>query len=515
MTSFQTVTVAARACAVAVIGIEGHLTEAQATIANGPPGLRITGLPDSTVREARDRVYAAVVNSGQAWPGRTVTVTLLPASLPRHGSGFDLAIAIATLTAAGAVPGGVPENCVFYSALGLDGRLRPVHGVVPALLAAGHAGCTRAVVAPENAAEAVMVPGLAVVPCHSLRAVLAWLRGEPFPRQPDLPVPSTAAPAVACPPAISLATLAVPSHVRQALEASAAGGHHLCLAGPRGSRVPALVAGLAALLPALCPDEVTEVTAIHSAAGLLASGRALITRPPLRAPHHTITAAAMAGGGAGIARPGEAALAHRGVLFLDQAPEFARSVLQILRQPLEHGEVTVSRSARTVRFPAKFTLAAGMSPCPCGGRPGCACSPVQARRYRARLTGELGSYFSIWLNAACPEPSAAASRHPGENPDAMSAERVAAARDRARHRLKGTPWEINADVPGAELRRSYQPLPEASAPISRAVDLGEISARAAYQVVRVAWTLVDLAGTARPGAEECGQALAFQLGTAR
>ncbi len=318
-----------------------------------------------------------------------------------------------------------------------------------------------------------------------------------------------------CPLTINLASLAVPSHVRQALEASAAGGHHLCLAGPRGSYIPALAAGLAALLPALGPDEVTEVTAIHSAAGLLASGRALVIRPPLRAPHHTITPAAMAGGGPGITRPGEAALAHRGVLFLDQAPEFARSVLRILRQPLGHDEVTMSGSGWTVRFPAKFTLAAGMSSCPCGAWPGCACSLAQARRYRARLTSELGSYFAIWLNAACPEPAAATSRHCAENSDAMSAARVAAARDRARRRLKSTPWEINADIPGAELRGSYQPTPEAFAPIRRAVDLGEISARAADQVVRVAWTLADLAGSARPGAEECGQALAFQLGTAR
>ena len=314
-------------------------------------------------------------------------------------------------------------------------------------------------------------------------------------------------------PAVSLASLAIPPYLRRALEVSAAGGHHLCLTGRRNSGIPALAAGLAALLPALAPREAMEVTAIHSTAGLLASGRALITRPPLRAPHHTATPAAIVGGGAGITRPGEVSLAHRGVLFLGDAPEFARNVLQALRQPLHHGEVMVSRSGSTIRFPAKFTLVAGMTPCPCGARPDCTCSPLQARRYRARLTRELGSHIAIWLNAPSVDVSTSASGH--EDADAISAARVAAARDRTRHRLRGTPWHLNADIPGAELRRSHLPPAEALAPISRAVDLGEISARAAHEIVRVAWTLADLAGNPHPGPGECGQALAFHLGVAR
>jgi magnesium chelatase family protein len=304
--------------------------------------------------------------------------------------------------------------------------------------------------------------------------------------------------------------------VRQALEVSAAGGHHLCLAAGRGGRLPAraLAAGLAAMMPPLHGEEVMEVTAIHSAAGLLGPGHAVVTRPPLCAPHHTITPAAMAGGGPAPVRPGAAALAHRGVLFLDQAPEFARSVLQILREPLEKGELTLTRGGRLVRFPARFILAAGLPPCPCGGRPGCACGRLQARRYRARLTSELGTYLSVWLTADSPEPTAPSDPRQAPDPDAVSAGRVAAARDRARHRLAGTPWQVNADIPTATLRYSYQPLPEAAAPISRATDLGEISPRAACQVIRVAWTLADLAGRSRPGADECGQALAFHLGTA-
>jgi magnesium chelatase family protein len=233
-----------------------------------------------------------------------------------------------------------------------------------------------------------MVPGLAVVPCHCLRDVLAWLRGEPLAPQPDTPAACMPALGVGGVPAIGLAGVPVPAGVRLGLEVSAAGGHHLCLAGGRGAPVPALAAELAGLLPALCSEEVMEVTAIYSAAGLLGSGHALVTRAPLRAPHHTIIPAGMAGGGRGITWPGEAVLAHRGVLFLADAPEFARGVLQILRQPLEHGELTVARVGCMVRFPAKFILVAGMSPCPCGSWPGCECGPVQARRYRARLTGE-------------------------------------------------------------------------------------------------------------------------------
>ena len=514
MTAFPSCPGTASACAASVTGIEGHLTHAGATAGDGPLGLRITGLPETAVRETRDRVYAAVANSGQAWPARTMTVTLQPASLPRHGTGFDLAIAIAVLTAAGAVPSAALDGCVFTAELGLDGGLRPVRGVLPALLAARRAGYTRAVVATGNAAEAVMVAGLAVVPCPDLRTVLAWLRGESFPHQPGISAAGTpAAPGV--PPGASLASLAVPPCVRQAIEATAAGGHHLCLTGPHGARIPALAAGAAALMPPLEPEQMMEVTAIHSAAGLLGPGHALITRPPFRAPHHTATRAAILGGGTGTIRPGEAALAHCGVLYLHDAPEFSRDVLASLRQPLQHGEITVARAGVTVRFPAKFTLIASTAPCPCGGRADCSCSALQARRYRARLAGELGSHIAIFLDVTPPGPGTTGAGPAHDDADAVSAARVAEARYRARRRLRDTPWQANSDIPAAQLRRSWPPTAEALAPVSRAVDLGEISARAAHQVIRVAWTLADLAGAARPGPDECGQALAFQLGVAQ
>ena len=500
-----------RACGAAIIGAAGHLVEACAVISNGPAVLRILGLPDDGIRETRDRVRAAILNSGQPWPSRAITVDLLPASLPKRGSSFDLAIAVAVLTAAGPAPAAATAGCVFTAELGLDGSLRPVRGVLPAVLAAAAAGCTRAVVAAENAAEAAVVPGLAVIPCRSLRAVLAWLRGDPFPGQPEIPASTTvAAPA----PVAGLAGLAVPPLVRCVLEASAAGGHHLCLTGLPGAAIPALAAGAAALLPPLSRDEAIEVAAVHSVAGLLEPGHPLITRPPYRAPHHTATRAAILGGGPGMIRPGEAALAHRGVLFLDEAPEFARDVLAALRQPLQAGEVTVARGGVTARFPAKFTLVAGMAPCPCAG-PEAACLPAGAPLPRPGWSANLAAYIGLWLDVTRPGPAAAGTADAAGDADAISVGRVAAARDRARHRLHGTPWQVNADIPGAELHRSYQPEAEAMAPIRRAADLGEISARAAHQVIRVAWTLADLAGNARPGADECGRALAFQLGVSR
>ena len=498
----------------AITGVTGHMVQADARIGNGPAGLYLPDLPEAGARETRDRIRAAVLNSGLPWPGRTINVRLTPASLARRGTGLDLPIAIAVLTAAGAIPAHAADQCLFTAELGLDGSLRPVRGILPAVLAATAAGHTRAFVAVRNSAEAATAPGADVIGCRSLTDVLAWLRHEPFPAGADTSTDDPA-PLAWDPPVISMAGVNPTPHVRLALETAAAGGHHICLTGPAGPAIPALAAGLAAMLPPLNPREITEVGAVHSIAGLLRPGRALITRAPFRAPHHTATLATILGGGQGGARPGEAALAHRGVLFLADAPEFARCVLHSLRQPLQDQEVTVARSGTTARFPAKFTLVASMAPCPCGAQPGCTCSPLQARRYRARVTDELAGHVAIWLPVTQPgraHPSTADTVPP---PDAISAGRVADARARARQRLEGTPWQLNADVPGAELRRRYQPPAEAFAPVSRAVDLGEISVRAASQIIRVAWTLADLVGQPRPGAGECGQALAFYLGVTR
>jgi magnesium chelatase family protein len=351
-----------------------------------------------------------------------------------------------------------------------------------------------------------MLAGITVISCQSLQAVRAWLRGEPHPGLHIQPLAATS-PAPAPPPVNPLDHLRVHPSVRFGLEVTAAGGHHLCLAGPAGAAIPALAEGTARLLPPLSHDEAIEVAAVHSAAGQPSPANPPVTHPPYRAPHHTVSLPAILGGGPHGIRPGEAALAHRGVLFLGQAPEFGRDVLAALRQPLQHGEVRITRGGTTVRFPAQFILVAGLPPCPCGQRPGCSCTPVQARRYRGRLTQVLGPEFGMWVHVLPPGPGDRGS----SAATAASQHRVAAARDRARRRLHGTPWQVNASIPAAELRRSYLPTAGALRAIRRAVDLGHISDRGASHILRAAWTIADLHGVARPGALECTQALACHL----
>ena len=495
----------ARAHGITVAGTGGHLIEVSARISNGLSVMQIRGLPETGTREMRDRIRAAVLNSALPWPERTITVRLQPPAPAGRVSGLDLPIAAAILAAASAVPAQALDGYVFLAELGLDGTLRPVPGLATALTAAPRAGWFRAVVARQDETQATTVPGITVLACPSLRELLARLRAEHVARHSGT-APTTAGPL----PAAGLAGLAVSPAARLALETSAAGGHHLCLTGPRRAPIAGLAAGMAGLLPPLDHDEAAEVIAIHSAAGLQGPGRALVTQPPFRAPHHTATMTTVLGGGPGAARPGEAALAHRGVLFLGDAPEFARQVLHALGQPLREGRVTVARSASLIWYPAKFTLIAGLPPCPCGGQPGCDCSPLAATRYRARLTGELGGHIAIWLHV--PPGPVPAGQEPTGKADSISAERVAEARSHARDRLAGSPWQVNADIPGAQLRRTYQPPAEALAPIRRALDIGEISQRAADRIIRMAWTLADLDGRAQPAAEDCGQALAFALG---
>jgi magnesium chelatase family protein len=483
----------------AVTGTDGHLLTVRATISNGLDSFTITGVHD-TAGTLRDRVRAAVVNSGLSWPGRAITVTVTPPGLP--GCGLDLPVAIAILTAAGVIPAGTTVPCVLIAELGLDGSLRPARAVLPAVTAAARAGTTIAIVAPGNTAEAVLAPGISAVGCPGLRGLLTWLRARPSPQPPCAPAePGCADSEVA-------ARLAASPPLLLALQASAAGGHHLSLTGPRHARIAGLAQGIHMLLPPLTTSEAAEVTAIHSTAGLLQPGSELLTEPPWRSPHHTITLPGMLGGGTGIVSPGEAALAHHGVLFLDQAPEFGRGILTALRQPLTCGQVTISRGAIITRFPARFTLITTMTPCPCGTGPGCTCSPLQARRYTARLTSDLGRYFSLRLTVTGENPPGRAEPDPH-----LWAARVADARDRARHRLRDTNWQRNADIPAPELTRHWQPGTRAIASLTRAVDLGQVSRPAAAQVIRLAWTLADLAGQPKPGPDEIQHALTLQLGT--
>ena len=542
----------ARTHSIALVGVEGHPVEIESDIENGLPGLLLVGLPDTALREARDRIRAAIINSGEQWPQRRITVGLSPASLPKRGSGFDLGIAVSILAAAGSVPVAAIEGVTFLGELGLDGQLRPVRGVLPAVAGAAAAGFRKVAVPEASGPEAALVPDLTVLGAPTLGALLAWLRGDRGKRQPVTvtqsgegagvqPVwagrqgatgsPRPSAPRRAGPgpdsPACSpdpagrpdLADVLGQPAARRAAEICAAGGHHLSLLGPPGAGKTMLAERIPTILPPLDRPAALEVTAIHSVAGTLPPGSPLLAEPPYCAPHHTATKAAIVGGGSGVIRPGAASLAHRGCLFLDEAPEFGRDVLDALRQPLESGQVVVARSGLTARFPARFTLVLAANPCPCAKGPGpgagCTCTPAARRRYLARLSGPLLDRVDVKVEFLPVSRAELLSDRGFAEPSSVVIKRVEAARDRAAARLRLSPWRLNAEIPGSELRRTFAPGPGALAPLERAMDLGEISARGVDKVIRVAWTLADLAGVAGPTVNETSYALGLWLGVGR
>lgn len=517
----------ARTRSVALDGLRGRMIEIEVDIGRGLPRTVLVGLPDAALAESRDRCHAAVVNSGHAWPDRKVTVNLSPAGVPKAGAHYDLGIALCTLAATRVVPADPLAELLVLGELALDGRLRAVAGVLPATLAAVRAGCRHVLVPEANVTEAELVEDVEVTGVRSLRHAVALLTGQEPPDEavvPPLCEPGEREPGVqglgatAHADAVDLSDVVGQDDARAAVVVAAAGGHHVRLTGPPGVGKTMLAQRIPGLLPDLDHRQALETTAIYSVAGRVAGEAPLLRRPPFVEPHHTASAVAIVGGGTRSVRPGAMSLAHHGVLFLDEAPEFNRNVLDALRQPLESGQVTIARAVQTAEYPARFQLVLAANPCPCGLGAGqsweCTCSPRAKRQYAARVSRAVLDRVDIHREVTRASQAGIDQTLERAQPSSVVAGRVAAARERQHRRLVGTPYRCNGELPSSMVRKRLPVQPEAVAALEQRLRAHSINARTADRVLRLAWTLADLDGLDVPEVQQVDTALRLRSGSA-
>ncbi len=490
----------------ALLGIEGIPLDVEVDIGSGLPAFNIVGLPDAAVQEARERVRAGVKNAGFEFPLRRITVNLAPADVRKEGPIYDLPIAVAVLLASAQVTGQF-QDIALLGELSLDGHLRHANGVLPLVAMCRDAGIRAVIVPAEDVPEARLVDGIEVLGLKTLTQLKddpsTW--GGPTEAPADGPVPMQVH---------DLSVVQGQEHVKRAIEVATAGGHNVMLQGPPGAGKTLLARTIPGLLPPLTPTEALEVTKVHSVAGMLGRGHPMVLERPFRAPHHTISHAGLVGGGSKI-RPGEVSLAHRGVLFLDEFPEFGATALEALREPLESGSVTISRARGSATFPARFLLVAAMNPCPCGyhgdARHPCTCAEAMVTRYQRRISGPLLDRFDLFVDVPRVEYRELAGGPTGESSAAVR-ERVAAARETQRARLAGTPYITSAEMGPLEVREFCQQrlAPAAQPLLASAMERLGLSARAFHRVLKVSRTVADLAHSETIEAAHLAEAIQYR-----